>query len=84
MHVGRSLFASWGLPAIYALAAGVMLGGALQLTVQLVALRQLGLLPHIGVGWQSLVESSYARVPSASYVLWHLPCWGWVLHKSHC
>ena len=60
---GAPIFTSWGLPAIYALAAGVMLGGALQLSVQLVALRQLGLLPHIGVGWQVLVESWSADGP---------------------
>ena len=60
---GGPMFATWGLPAIYALAAGVMLGGALQLTVQLVALRQLGLWPHIGVGWQVLLESWSAEGP---------------------
>jgi putative peptidoglycan lipid II flippase len=40
--------AARGLPAVYSLSAGVMLGGVLQLGVQLVALRRLGLLPRLG------------------------------------
>jgi putative peptidoglycan lipid II flippase len=60
---GSPLFASWGWPPIYALAAGVMMGGALQLTVQLVALRRLGLLPHIGVGGLALREALAAEGP---------------------
>ncbi len=44
-------FTQWGLPPIYALAAGVMLGGVLQLAVQVPALARLGLLPRIGVTW---------------------------------
>jgi putative peptidoglycan lipid II flippase len=51
---GGPWFASLGLAPIYALSAGVMLGGVAQLWVQLLALRRLGLLPHIGVGWTSL------------------------------
>jgi len=35
----------------------------LQLTVQLVALRRLGLLPHIGVGWHALREAGSAPGP---------------------
>ena len=46
---GAPQFQAWGWPPIYALAAGVMLGGALQLGVQLPALWRLGLLPRIGV-----------------------------------
>jgi len=61
---GGPWFALWGLPPIYALAAGVMLGGVLQLTVQLVALRRLGLLPHIGVGWKALREARSAEGPT--------------------
>ena len=37
-----------GIEPIYALAAGVMLGGVLQLAVQMPALARLGLLPRIG------------------------------------
>jgi putative peptidoglycan lipid II flippase len=43
-------FAVWGLKPIYALAAGVMLGGVLQLGMQWAALKRLGLLPRIGLG----------------------------------
>ena len=52
------LLAPWlagrGVQAIYALPAGVMLGGVLQLLVQVPALRRLGLLPRIGLGWAAL------------------------------
>jgi len=56
---GAPAFARWGLEPIYALAGGVMLGGLLQLGVQIPALARLGLLPRLrltvgGVraGWQ--------------------------------
>jgi putative peptidoglycan lipid II flippase len=39
-----------GLAPIYALPAGVMLGGVLQLAVQIPALKRLGLLPRVGFG----------------------------------
>ena len=42
-------FRAHGMEPIYAMAVGVMLGGALQLGVQIPALRRLGLLPRIGV-----------------------------------
>ena len=44
-------FERWGIEPIYALAGGVLLGGVLQLGVQLPALRKLGLLPRIGLSW---------------------------------
>jgi putative peptidoglycan lipid II flippase len=40
-----------GIEPIYALAAGVMLGGILQLAVQVPALLKLGLLPKISFNW---------------------------------
>jgi len=40
---------AWGLDPIYALAVGVMLGGVLQLAVQLPALSRLGLLPRLAL-----------------------------------
>ena len=46
--------ASQGVDAIYALPAGVMLGGLLQLLVQVPALRRLGLLPHIRLSWGAI------------------------------
>ena len=39
----------WGVAPIYALPAGVMLGGVLQLAVQIPALARLGLLPRVGL-----------------------------------
>ena len=49
--LGAPWFASMGIEPIYAMAAGVMLGGALQLGVQIPVLHRLGLLPRIGLGW---------------------------------
>ena len=53
MIAAALLLAPWlerqGVEPIYAMAAGVMLGGVLQLGVQLPALKKLGLLPRIGI-----------------------------------
>jgi len=46
---GAPLFARHGLEPIYAQCLGVMLGGVLQLALQLPAMLRLGLLPRIGV-----------------------------------
>jgi putative peptidoglycan lipid II flippase len=46
---GVPLFKAWGIEPIYALAAGVMLGGVLQLVVQLPALARIGCFPRIGL-----------------------------------
>ena len=52
------LLAPWlkarGTEPIFALAGGVMLGGLLQLAVQVPALQKLGLLPRIGIAWGSI------------------------------
>jgi putative peptidoglycan lipid II flippase len=45
--LGAPWLRSQGLEPIYALAGGVMLGGVLQLAVQIPALKSLGLLPRI-------------------------------------
>lgn len=52
--LGAPLFARWGIEPIYAMAAGVMLGGLLQLAVQVPALRRLGLLPRLSLRWSGL------------------------------
>ncbi|HZY20389.1 MAG TPA: murein biosynthesis integral membrane protein MurJ [Ramlibacter sp.] len=52
--VGAPWFQSIGVEPIYAMAAGVMLGGVLQLAVQVPVLRRLGLLPRIGLTWSRL------------------------------
>lgn len=53
MIAAALLLAPWlqrqGIEPIYAMAAGVMLGGVLQLGVQLPMLKKLGLLPRIGL-----------------------------------
>lgn len=52
--LGAPWFKTLGIEPIYALAGGVLLGGALQLGVQLLALKKLGLTPHIGLRWAEL------------------------------
>jgi putative peptidoglycan lipid II flippase len=51
---GAPRFAAWGVAPVLALAAGVMLGGLLQLLVQVPALARIGCLPRIGVGFAAL------------------------------
>lgn len=52
--LGAPWFRALGIEPIYALAAGVMAGGLLQLGVQIPALRRLGLLPRIGLSWTAV------------------------------
>ncbi len=47
-------FGRWGIKPVYALAAGVMLGGVLQLLIQIPVLAKRGLLPRLGLGWTSV------------------------------
>ena len=49
--LGAPWFASRGLEPIFAMAGGVMLGGMLQLGVQIPVLRRLGMLPRVRLGW---------------------------------
>lgn len=51
---GGPWLGSLGVPPIYALAGGVMIGGLAQLGVQLVALRHLGLLPRLSFRWRDV------------------------------
>ena len=48
--LGAPAFERWGFEPIYAMAAGVMAGGLLQLAVQVPVLRRTGYLPRIGLG----------------------------------
>jgi putative peptidoglycan lipid II flippase len=50
-------FARIGIEKIYALAGGVMLGGVLQLVVQIPALARLGVLPRIAVGVRAWADA---------------------------
>jgi putative peptidoglycan lipid II flippase len=52
--LGAPWFKTQGIEPVYALGGGVMLGGILQLAVQVPALLRLGLLPRIGLGWGSI------------------------------
>ena len=55
------LLAPWfktkGIEPIYAMGVGVMVGGVLQLAVQIPALKKLGLLPRIGLNWSAVKEA---------------------------
>ena len=55
--LGAPWFRSIGIEPIYAMAGGVLLGGVLQLAVQIPALSRLGLLPKFGVTWSRLREA---------------------------
>jgi len=51
---GAPWFKAQGIEPIYAMAAGVMLGGLLQLGVQVPALMRMDLLPRIGLNWAAI------------------------------
>ena len=51
---GAPWFARHGIEPIFAQAVGVMVGGLLQLALQVPALLRLGLLPRIGVRWAAI------------------------------
>ena len=53
-------FEAWGIEPIFAMAAGVMLGGMLQLAAQVPVLRRLGLLPRIGLTREA-IRSAWAE-----------------------
>lgn len=55
---GAPLFQRWGIEPIYAMAGGVVLGGVLQLGVQIPALRRLQVLPRVGLQWAALRAAS--------------------------
>jgi putative peptidoglycan lipid II flippase len=55
--LGAPWFKSIGLEPIYALAGGVLLGGASQLAVQWFALKKLDLHPRMGWRWSNLREA---------------------------
>ncbi len=57
--VGSPWFKAHGIEPVYALGGGVMLGGMLQLAVQVPALLRLGLLPKIRFNWAA-VKAAWA------------------------
>ena len=54
---GGPWFASMGIQPVYALCVGVMVGGVLQLGVQLAAMARLGMFPRIGLSWRAMREA---------------------------
>ena len=52
--LGAPWLAGRGVEPIYALGGGVLLGGVLQLGVQLLALKKLGLMPRFGLSWTAI------------------------------
>ena len=54
---GAPWFAELGIEPIYAMAAGVMLGGVMQLGIQIPVLARLNLLPSIGLSFQAVRAS---------------------------
>jgi putative peptidoglycan lipid II flippase len=50
-------FKAQGIQAVYALPVGVMVGGLLQLSLQIPALSKLGLLPRIGLRWRTIQQA---------------------------
>ena len=51
------VFEARGLPGVYTLAIGVMIGGILQSAIQVPALKALGLMPHIRWRWRDIVDA---------------------------
>lgn len=70
--LGAPWFAERGIEPVYALSAGVMLGGVLQLGVQVPALKQLGLLPKIGLDWMA-IQQAWADPATKSIVRLMVP-----------
>lgn len=54
---GAPWLARMNIEPIFAMVGGVMLGGVLQLLVQVPALHRLGLLPRIGLSWRQLRQA---------------------------
>lgn len=67
MITGSLIIAPYFEPPIYGLGLGVMIGGILQLAIQIPALSRIGMMPRIGLGWQALKEA--AKNPEARRIL---------------
>jgi putative peptidoglycan lipid II flippase len=55
-------FERWGLPPIYAMAGGVLLGGALQFAIQIPALARIGMLPRLRSVKAALAHDGVGRI----------------------
>ena len=69
---GAPWFRRNGIEPIYAMSVGVMIGGLLQLAVQVPALHRLGLLPRIGISFKS-VRQAWADPATRSIARLMLP-----------
>jgi putative peptidoglycan lipid II flippase len=69
---GAPWFKSMGIEPIFALAGGVMVGGMLQLGVQIPALLKIGMLPRIGWRWSSF-RSAWAHPGTRRVITLMLP-----------
>ncbi|MDZ4146548.1 MAG: murein biosynthesis integral membrane protein MurJ [Burkholderiales bacterium] len=69
---GAPWFAARGIEPIYAMAAGVMAGGLLQLAVQVPALARLGMLPRFGLNW-ALVRAAWSDAATKNILKLMLP-----------
>ena len=70
--IGAPLFRRWGIEPIYAQCVGVMVGGMLQLGIQLPALRRIGMLPRVGASWHA-VRTAWADPTTRKIVKLMLP-----------
>ena len=70
--LGAPWFARLGLEPIYALAGGVMLGGLLQMGIQVPALHRLGLLPRIALSWSG-IKAAWADAGTRAVLKLMLP-----------
>ena len=55
--LGAPWFKTMGIEPIYAMSMGVIGGGAMQLTIQLMALRKIGMFPHVRFSWSAIKQA---------------------------
>jgi putative peptidoglycan lipid II flippase len=67
-------FQRLGIAPIYSQCLGVMLGGVLQLGIQVPALRRIGMWPHFGLAWSGL-RASWKDPATREVLRLMLPAW---------
>jgi putative peptidoglycan lipid II flippase len=80
--LGAPWFKTMGIEPIYAMAGGVMAGGVLQLLVQVLALRRIGLVPRVGLSWLRLMAAWNDPGTREVGRMMAPACWGW--WRSRC
>jgi len=81
---GVPWFAHLGIERIYAVAGGVMVGGLLQLSIQLPALARIGFVPRIGLGPSSFKQACITPGCASCCARWRRLCWGCRWLSSRC